>query len=347
MKEMNLGKAATRFAATLAAACLAVSLVPGAAIADTGDDSADVAVASVTLNGDSYEWSTTLNGAAISGTATKVTRNADGTIEPVSVTVTESSKDEVLAAGTYTASFDFVKAEGTDTNRVGVRSFTLTAANAETPALSGTVYANADGEDAYTNVVLAGVKDASGETVPTGDLEASLTPVTVNADGTETKGATVTVAANVVSEANVDSTYRVYNALSGEHIYTTSYDEVKNLLATDANVYSYEGVAWIAPHDTTLKGVHRLYNPFGEHFYTADATEIANDTAAGWQDEGVVFYSYAEAAEGETQQGVPVYRAYNRMAPLNNHLFTTVSEEVNNVVAAGWTSEGNAFYEVK
>ena len=96
--------------------------------------------------------------------------------------------------------------------------------------------------------------------------------------------------------------YRMYNRISGEHLYTKDANEVKVLSRGDWN---YEGVAWVAPKESSTP-VYRLYNPgLGDHHYTIDANEVKTLTREyGWRNEGKKWYS-------DDSKNTPIYRQYN------------------------------------
>ena len=83
--------------------------------------------------------------------------------------------------------------------------------------------------------------------------------------------------------------------------------------------------------------VYRLYNPnSGEHHYTKDKDEKDFLAEAGWNDEGIGWYS-------PEYSGAPVYRLYDPNFGGDHHY--TVSEEEKAIcVAAGWIDEGIGWY---
>ncbi|KFI47937.1 glycoside hydrolase family 25 protein [Bifidobacterium biavatii] len=124
--------------------------------------------------------------------------------------------------------------------------------------------------------------------------------------------------------------YRVYNPNSGLHHYTTSYDEVKMLVAQG---WRYEDVSFYAAETGTP--VYRLYNSHdGNHHYTMSAGERDYLVAAGWNYEKIAWYV---PKNGKTV----VYRLYNPNS--GEHVFTTSVKEYNAVGAAGWNQEGTAW----
>ena len=129
--------------------------------------------------------------------------------------------------------------------------------------------------------------------------------------------------------------FRLYNANSGEHFYTSNAHERDVLKAAG---WTYEGVAWTAP----VKGapVYRLYNERGgEHHFTVSAYERSVLLGLGWKDEGVGWRS----AE---RTGRPLYRQYNPNQFANNHNYTASTHERDTLLSLGWRDEGIAWYGV-
>lgn len=131
--------------------------------------------------------------------------------------------------------------------------------------------------------------------------------------------------------------YRVYNHSTGEHLYTTNAAERDLLAASGSWVYE-EGGGWTSPGFSAYP-VYRLYNPHGvEHFYTKSAEEKDMLVKAGWNYEGIAFYS------ADPSTGLPLYRCYNKNARANNHHYTPVKAEADWLVTMGWRYEGISFY---
>lgn len=130
------------------------------------------------------------------------------------------------------------------------------------------------------------------------------------------------------------SVYRLYNANTGEHFYTTSEQENTNLIQKG---WQSEGIGWEAPE--TGEAVYRLYNPNnGDHHYTKSKVEKNNLVKVGWRDEGTAFYA--------TSKGKAVHRLYNPNTQLpGSHFYTTAAAERDALVKKGWKSEGVAWYE--
>lgn len=144
--------------------------------------------------------------------------------------------------------------------------------------------------------------------------------------------------------------YRLYNPNSGEHFYTSKMKEAKSLINGG---WKYEGVAWVAPNESS-KPVYRLYNNIsGEHHYTTSMREAKNlyTTASGnntdedikgqgWDFEGIGWYS----ADG----GSALYRLYNPNATGDkepgSHHYTKSKKERDSLMAIGWRDEGIGWY---
>ncbi len=128
--------------------------------------------------------------------------------------------------------------------------------------------------------------------------------------------------------------YRLYNKVSGEHLYTSDQNE-SNTLSSGPD-WTYEGVGWNAPNSG--QAVYRLYNPIlADHLYTTDSHEVlVLTTKEGWQSDyngKPMFYS------GGT---VPIYRLYNTIS--YRHLLTKDENEYSVLPAHNWSQEGVAIY---
>lgn len=120
--------------------------------------------------------------------------------------------------------------------------------------------------------------------------------------------------------------YRVYNPNSGEHFYTSNWNEACHIISLG---WRAEGIGWYAPKSGAP--VYRLYNKNGgEHFYTLNAAERDHLKQLGWRDEGTGWYSGGSN---------PVYREYNPNAYANNHNYTTDKTEHDHLVSLGWRNE--------
>lgn len=124
--------------------------------------------------------------------------------------------------------------------------------------------------------------------------------------------------------------YRAYNLNSGEHVYTTHYNELTVL--KQAGGWQDEGLAWYSANHQA-KPVYRLYNPVaGDHHYTTNTAEIAHLESVGWKAEGVCWYL------GQTDP--QIYRLYNPNAKTGTHHFTRSAGEAQSLAQSGWSLEG-------
>ncbi|WP_288340054.1 trypsin-like peptidase domain-containing protein [uncultured Allobaculum sp.] len=141
--------------------------------------------------------------------------------------------------------------------------------------------------------------------------------------------------AYVASYAAIDEpVYRLYNPNSGEHLYTTEYNELVNCINYG---WKDEGVAWHSEKNGVP--LYRLYNPnAGDHHYTLDTAERAALVEMGWTAEGITCYTSA------SENDRPVYRLYNPNAVAGSHHFTFNATERDGLVTMGWVDEGIGFY---
>ncbi len=137
----------------------------------------------------------------------------------------------------------------------------------------------------------------------------------------------------------VKAMYRLYNTISGEHLYTADKNERRVLVKMSA--WNYEGIGWFAPV-TSNTPVYRLYNPkTGGHHYTKDANEKNVLTKSGaWKYEGIGWYS-------DDNKTIPLYRQFNprNKTGIGMHNYTKDANE-NRVLTTqmGWIAEGIAWY---
>ena len=88
--------------------------------------------------------------------------------------------------------------------------------------------------------------------------------------------------------------------------------------------------------------MHRLYNPnSGEHFYTGSADERTRLIVAGWNYEGIGWYS-------DDNKSVSLYRLYNPNADGDeepgSHNYTKDQNERAFLVSIGWNDENVGWY---
>lgn len=138
--------------------------------------------------------------------------------------------------------------------------------------------------------------------------------------------------------------FRMYDPNSGEHFYTGSVEEREMLVAAGWN---YEGVGFTFSRTTGLP-VYRLYDPIsGEHLYTMEAPVKTGQQYEGkdlYECEGRIWLYEGIAFNSAYDTEVPQYRLRNPNATRGAYHFTSSAEERDNLIAAGWISEGICFY---
>ncbi len=145
--------------------------------------------------------------------------------------------------------------------------------------------------------------------------------------------------------------YRFWSDALGAHFYTINVMERDKLINLYANVWTYEGPAFLAyaPGDQPAGtvAVYRFWSDaLGGHFYTTNVTErdkLINTLADVWTYEGPVFYVYTESQHPAAAQ--PVYRFWS--APLGHHFYTISAGERDKLInrfADVWTYELIAWY---
>lgn len=150
--------------------------------------------------------------------------------------------------------------------------------------------------------------------------------VALKSDPSKTASFDVTVKASDIQ------IHRLYVPWTGEHFYTASEAEWKNL--TENAGWRDEGIAFTMS-DYSETPVYRLYQPGGKHMFTTNKAEYEHLKSAGWRDEGVAFY----APDGADKK---VYRLYNTSN--GDHLFTTNWLEYTVLrILPWWRGEGVGF----
>jgi len=134
-----------------------------------------------------------------------------------------------------------------------------------------------------------------------------------------------------------EAIYRLYNKVSGEHIYITDVNYGNGLIAS--GTWSYEGIAWIAPKKSDIP-IWKLTNPSnGVSMYVSKYKELCILGESGWKVDGIVFHGAKESDTGR------IYRAYNPNT--GQHLFTASVDEYESVIRAGWNGENVDFYATR
>lgn len=127
--------------------------------------------------------------------------------------------------------------------------------------------------------------------------------------------------------------YRLYNPNSGEHFYTSDFDEAIYVAGVG---WRWEDVGWVAPIKND-RPVFRLYNSnAGDHHYTLNIEERDWLIGLGWIDEGIGWYS-------DSDDQLAVWRQYNPNAVSGAHNFTTSASEDEFLGSVGWMREGMAW----
>jgi Repeat of unknown function (DUF5648) len=110
---------------------------------------------------------------------------------------------------------------------------------------------------------------------------------------------------------------------------------------------------WPSAVNATATATCRFFStafaPKSSHFYTPFADECtALKANPAWQFESIAFYVQLPDINGNCAAGtVPLYRLYNNgMGGAPNHRYTTSLATLNQMLAAGWTFEGNAVTKV-
>ncbi len=149
----------------------------------------------------------------------------------------------------------------------------------------------------------------------------------------------VMAASSYSSAADRNYVFRIYNPVTGEHLYTSDFNE--RWVLVFSKQWVDEDMAWISPV-LSDDPVYRLFHEeTGTHFYTIDEFEKSVLLSCDWKDEGVAWFS-------TQSDGVPVYRLFNPvLPPLAAHHFTSDEYEKNYLKLHGWRDEGVAWFGMK
>lgn len=139
-----------------------------------------------------------------------------------------------------------------------------------------------------------------------------------------------------LSERNIFYSLDTYSGQSGSGVFNAE-NQLLAVHAYSQKIQNYgtqinqSVLDWIKGELEHVASVYRLYNPnSGEHFYTCNAQEIDVLKQAGWQYEGVGWFT--------PKAGQAVYRLYNPNS--GDHHYTTNQAEKNHLVTVGWHDEG-------
>lgn len=129
--------------------------------------------------------------------------------------------------------------------------------------------------------------------------------------------------------------YRYFNISTGDHLYTTAWDELKEGTAE----YTYQGVqcyVYLSRIPGTVP-LHRYYNADnGDHFYTTSRDEHGSEDY-GYAYERIQGYVYERQKPGT----IPLHRYYNETT--GDHFYTTDWNEAGREIQ-GYVYEGVQCY---
>lgn len=245
--------------------------------------------------------------------------------KPVSEATNSSKGSDVESVGSTTA--------GQDT--------TSSDQSGPAPSTSDIPVSSSSAAAGLSHVAAAPAADATSADVSTTNVPATdaLTADNTSVADVSSKKDVTSVArdSGSTTQASHSNVYRMYNAWTGEHLYTGSLSEAKSALSEG---WRWEGVAWVAP--SAGVPVYRLYNAWsGDHLYTTSKAEYSRLARVGWKGEGVQLYG---APAGS---GAAISRLYNRYVQTGSHLLTADASEKRSCIRAGWSDDGNSWYATK
>lgn len=235
--------------------------------------------------------------------------------------------------------------KGSDVESVGsttaVQDTTSSDQSGPAPSTSDIPVSSSSAAAGLSHVAAAPAVDTTSADVSTTNTPATNTSTADNtsvADVSSKKDVTsVARDSGSTTQASHSNVYRMYNAWTGEHLYTGSLSEAKSALSEG---WRWEGVAWVAP--SAGVPVYRLYNAWsGDHLYTTSKAEYSRLARVGWKGEGVQLYG---APAGS---GAAISRLYNRYVQTGSHLLTADANERRSCIRAGWSDDGNSWYASK
>ena len=235
--------------------------------------------------------------------------------------------------------------KGSDVESVGsttdVQDTTSSDQSGPAPSTSDIPVSSSSAAAGLSHVAAAPAADTTSADVSTTNVPSTDTPTVDNtsvADVSSKKDVTsVARDSGSTTQASHSNVYRMYNAWTGEHLYTGSLSEAKSALSEG---WRWEGVAWVAP--SAGVPVYRLYNAWsGDHLYTTSKAEYSRLARVGWKGEGVQLYG---APAGS---GAAISRLYNRYVQTGSHLLTADASEKRSCIRAGWSDDGNSWYATK
>lgn len=148
-----------------------------------------------------------------------------------------------------------------------------------------------------------------------------------------------------------------YHHAAWDHYFVTA--SANEIAALDSGAFGgvWHRTGWsfavwsqsVAGSSPTCRFFSTGFPPKSTHFYTPFPSECNGLMAdRNWQFEAVAFYLQLPSASGVCGTGTtPLYRLYNNfMGGAPNHRYTTSAAIFNQMIAAGWTFEGNSSTKV-
>jgi subtilisin family serine protease len=169
---------------------------------------------------------------------------------------------------------------------------------------------------------------------PAGVVLEVLGKATTNVVGNVGGGSPNLFAFSRLSTTTRYSLYRYFNRFSGDHFYTTNWNELNG---GDNSVWLYQGVqAYVSgPQVAGTVPLYRYFNTVdGRHFYTTNYGELGGGGSGGWLYQGVIGFVPTAAAGGTA----PLYRYFNTIN--GYHFYTTNYLELGGGGSGGWIYQG-------
>jgi len=161
------------------------------------------------------------------------------------------------------------------------------------------------------------------------------------------------VESGTLVEASLQDVYRFWAPAYERHFYTISRLEKEKVLATYAQVWTYEGAVYRTFRDDSDPDSRPVFRFWAErltgHFYTISEREkdkLIREYPGIWTYEGTAFYAYPEGQQ--PAWAYPVFRFWSESK--GTHFYTMDEAERDRLLskyAGVWTYEGIAWYALK
>ncbi len=141
-----------------------------------------------------------------------------------------------------------------------------------------------------------------------------------------------------VTDPGLPVAFRLYDPMTGNHVFTASFPEANTFVAQG---WEFESIPFaVNPQDPSAQNVYRLYHPTQNgYLLTMSELERNQAIALGYVDQGIAFTALDQPSSLGSE---PVYRFFSPAS--TGHLYTTSALDQEQLPALGYQFEGVAFY---